>query len=195
MKKIFKDGAFAPIFIITIISAVLIISAFLIKNYLKEKNNSLNEESEKTEETKEISQEESFLKDLKDCKDDLKCLAESAKNCQKAKVDYKIKTNLFGVIQTTESIFAILKKENEKCVFYLKYKKFDFVFPPGTPKEDMEQVKAVYKALEGRDGTCKFEPQKLSQLLERWNAGKFSTEDFKEGECQGKYFESPSLEQ
>ncbi len=180
MKKISEKG-FAPIFILTIISALLIIGAFLLKNQLRKEN--------------ETAGEESFLEGLKDCKNSLDCLAQAAKDCTPAKAYYKLKVNIFGVIQTTESIFAIKGKQGEKCFFYLKYKKIDLEFPPNAPEENVQQMKAIYKALEGRDGICKFEPEKLFELLERWKDGKFSSEDFNNAECQGKYFEAPSEEE
>ena len=51
-----------------------------------------------------------------------------------------------------------------------------------------EHVRAADGNLEGRDGTCKFNTNDLTEMLTRWKQGTFSTEDWNVAECQGAYF-------
>ena len=80
-------------------------------------------------------------------------------------------------------------------------------FPSNIPQEIVNQQKEIYKKLEGRDGTCKFNTNDLTAMLTRWDEGTFEsgtvsckltpsgnvckTEggDFGVAECQGTYFD------
>jgi len=146
-----------------------------------------------------------------DCGASIDCLISASKTCSPAKAISTVTVDIFGVKQTTNSFLEIKGEEAGKCIFYLRTEKIDLVFPSSTPQEVINQQKAIYKKLEGRDGTCKFNPGDLTAMLTRWKEGNFQsgtvsckltpsgnvckTEggDFGVAECQGTYFEQSSL--
>jgi|GEM_PF-5082803 len=146
-----------------------------------------------------------------DCKQDFNCLIQASTNCKKVKVVNTSTVDIFGVKQITTSFFEIKGKEEDKCNFYLRTEKVDLVFPANIPTEVVNQQKEISKKIEGRDGTCKFNNSDLTAMLTRWQKGDFEsgnvsckltsngnvckTEggDFGKAECQGTYFEQPSL--
>ena len=157
------------------------------------------------------AQETPIVATVLDCKQDLKCLIQASINCEPAKVVNTITIDIFGVKQTNTSFFEIKGSEIDKCTFYLRTEKIDLVFPANIPQEVVNQQKEIYKKLEGREGTCKFNTSDLTEVLTRWEKGNFSsgnisckltpsgnvceTEggDFEVAECQGTYFEQLSL--
>jgi len=157
------------------------------------------------------AQETPVATTILDCEQDLKCLIQASTNCKPAKVVYAATVDIFGVKQTAMSFFEIKGSEMNKCSFYLRTEKIDLEFPPNIPQEVVNQQKEIYKKLEGRDGICKFNTSELTAMLTRWEKGNFEsgevscqltpsgnvceTEggDFGAGECQGTYFEQPSL--
>jgi hypothetical protein len=182
MQKNYQKGL-APIFILAIACGFLIIALFFIKNYF------ISKKFQSPQGT------EDAFSNFRDCKESFDCFIESSKNCTPAKMRYKTPTvEIFGAKITAQSFFAIKGKENNKCLLYLKTEKADIEFPQDAPKELVDQYKAIYKALEGRDGICKFETEELKKLLEKWKEGKFSSSDFDNADCQGKYFEAPEEE-
>ena len=157
------------------------------------------------------AQETPVLPTVLDCKQDLKCLLQASADCKPAKVVNSVTIDISGVKQTTTSFFEIKGVEANKCNFYLRTEKIDLEFPANIPQEVVSQQKEIYKKLEGRDGTCKFNTSDLTAMLTRWEKGTFEsgtvfckltpsgnvckTEDgdFGVAECQGTYFEQPSL--
>jgi hypothetical protein len=123
-----------------------------------------------------------------DCGSDLDCFITASQNCQPANITHTITINIFGVEQTTTSYYEIKGLEAGKCIFYLRTEKIDLTFPPETPQDIVDQEKEIYKKLEGRDGTCKFNTNDLTAMLNRWKVGNFSTEDWDVAECQGNLF-------
>jgi len=124
----------------------------------------------------------------KDCGTDFDCFIAASQSCEQAKGTSQITTTIFGVQQTTASSLEIKGIQSGKCLFYLKTEKIELTFPPSVPQDTVQQQKDIYKKLEGRDGTCKFNTTDLTAVLTRWKAGNFSTEDFKVAECEGSYF-------
>jgi len=156
-------------------------------------------------------QENPRIATILDCKQNLECLIQASTDCKPAKVIHTVTIDIFGVKQTNTSFFEIKGSEINKCNFYLRTEKIDLEFPPNIPQEIVNQQKEIYKKLEGRDGTCKFNTSDLTEVLTRWKEGNFEsgnvsckltpsgnvceTEggDFGAAECQGTYFEQPSL--
>ncbi|MFH0805155.1 MAG: hypothetical protein V1916_03090 [Patescibacteria group bacterium] len=143
-----------------------------------------------------------------DCKADLKCLIQASVDCKPAKVSYTTTTNL-GVQQTTTSYYELRKSDPNKCTLYLRTDKIDLVFPSSISPEIVNQQKALYKTLEGVDGTCKYTTTDLTAMLTRWDQGTIESGtvtcplsvnggstctikggDFGVAECQGTYFET-----
>ena len=141
-----------------------------------------------------------------DCKQNLNCLIQASKDCRKAKAVFTATVNTFGVKQKTTSFLEIKGKKDNKCIFYLKTEKIALTFPPNVPRNIVNQQKAVYKKLEGREGTCQFKTSDLTAMLARWNKGIFKSGttsckltssgqvckttggDFGVAQCQGTYF-------
>ncbi|MFH0971110.1 MAG: hypothetical protein V1835_00935 [Candidatus Micrarchaeota archaeon] len=136
---------------------------------------------------------------LTDCGSDFDCFIKASENCGPTKVNYIYATDMFGVKQTTENYFELRGMTAGKCLFYIKLVKTSLVFPSQVPQQTVDEQKAMYDKLAGRDGTCKFLTTDLTALLERWKAGTFSmSSDMTEGdwagaECEGEYF-SQTLE-
>ncbi len=142
---------------------------------------------------------------------DLKCLIQAAISCKPVEFVNTTTIDIFGVKQTNTSFFEIKGSEVDKCSFYLRTEKIDLTFPASVPQEVVDRQKEIYKKLEGREGTCKFKTNDLTEILTRWEKGNFSsgnvsckltlsgdvckTEggDFGVAECQGTYFEQPLL--
>jgi hypothetical protein len=148
-----------------------------------------------------------------DCGTSIDCLISASKTCSPAKATYDLTLNLFGVTTTNTLLLEIKGKEADKCILYLRREKIESEFPSSVPQTIVDEQKAIYKKLEGRDGTCKFNPDDLTAMLTRWKEGifkigtvscklKFSesvckTEggDFGVAECKGKYFEQFTQEE
>lgn len=120
-------------------------------------------------------QETPVVTSILDCKQDINCLIQASIDCKPAKVVNAVTTDIFGVKQTTTSFFEIKGSEAGKCNFYLRTEKIDLVFPENVTQEIINQEKEVYKKLEGRDGTCKFNTGDLTAMLTRWAKGTFDS--------------------
>ena len=144
-----------------------------------------------------------------DCGDDFDCFIDASENCNPANLKQILTLNLFGVEQTTSTTYKILGTESDKCNIYLRTDSIDLNFPEdiGISQEEIDEQKEMYDALEGREGTCMFETNDLTDMLKRWKQGNFSsgevscsfksegkTEcttkggDFGAAECNGTYF-------
>jgi len=144
--------------------------------------------SSETPTTNEPSEQGGISVEGIDCGTDFDCFIKSSQNCSPAKVTNTVTADLFRVKQTTTSLLEIKGIESDKCIFYIRTEKIDVTFTPETPQEKVDQLKEIYKKLEGRDGTCKFNTNDLTSMLNRWKEGAFSTEDWNVAECQGDYF-------
>ena len=135
------------------------------------------------------------------CNTNIDCFIEASKNCDPAKVIYTTIIDLFGVEQITTSFFEIKELEANKCVFYLRTESNDIKFSNELIQqmlannftlaeiENQEQESnQIADELEGKDGTCRFNTPDLTSMLNRWEAGTFSTEDWDVAECEGDYF-------
>ncbi len=114
---------------------------------------------------------------LSDCGTDLGCFANDAPSCTPAKVNYT--STLFT--QTTTSYMEIRGSTGGKCDFYIRR---ESVVVAGADA----QTQASYAAAEGKDGTCEFDPSNLAQVMQNWESGKFSTQDWAGSSCVGSYF-------
>jgi len=158
---------------------------------------------------KETSQEETNGNNEIDCGDDFDCFIDASENCNPAKLKQTLTLNPLGVEQTTSKTYKILGIESDKCIIYLRTDNIDLNFPEdmGLSQEEIDEQKEMYDALEGREGTCRFETKDLTEMLKRWKEGNFSSGEvscsFKSGgktecttkggdfgvaECQGTYF-------
>ena len=131
------------------------------------------------------------------------CFIDAARNCQKAKTKFTSEVNIFGIEQKTFSNYELKGMQSGKCVFYFITENVELKFS----EELVQQMKSggasqaeIDKQLEesqnlatthieGKDGTCNFETQRLVSLFTQWKKGTFSTKDFKDVDCSGRYFE------
>lgn len=123
-----------------------------------------------------------------DCGTNLDCFITASQNCEPSKVINTITTEILGVKQTTTSFFEIKGLEENKCIFYIRTEKIDLSFPPEISQEIVNQQKEIYKKLEGRDGTCEFNTNDLTSMLNKWKVGSFSVEDWAAASCEGTMF-------
>jgi len=172
----------SKLWIIVLVVAIIIIAGVFAFFMLTERK------APETTPTKQLTQKPTKPSGPTDCGTNMDCFIQASRNCNPAKVTHIVTTDIFGVKQTTTSYLEIKGLEAGKCIFYLRTEKIDLTFPPGTPQNIIDEQKEIYKKLEGKDGTCKFNTNDLTAMLNRWKLGIFSTGDFEVAECQGKYF-------
>ncbi|MEM0473554.1 MAG: hypothetical protein QXF88_02435 [Candidatus Aenigmatarchaeota archaeon] len=130
-----------------------------------------------------------FIKPNKiiDCQNDMQCFIQASKNCKPSNVTHDSTIGFFGILITTKSYYEIKGLENNKCVFYIRNEKINVNFSDelvqqildsGETQEkidqELENYNSQYDAIEGRDGTCKFNSNDLAEMLTRWKDGKYS---------------------
>jgi len=128
--------------------------------------------------------------------------------------------NLFGMDITTTTYYKINGKQDNNCIFKIRTEEqhvnytnelIQQLLDGGATQEEIDQQEqesnALSDLLEGREGTCEFDPSDLSSMLTRWSNGEFSgaasctletegwectyTGDFELAEsCEGEYFSS-----
>jgi hypothetical protein len=142
---------------------------------------------------------------LYDCGTDLECFITASQNCKPSKVTHNVTIDVFGVKQITSYYYELKGLEANKCKVYFRIEKIDLAFPPGTSQEVIDQQKEIYRKLEKRDGTCKFNTNELAAMLRKWKEGRVEgsasctlvgdnwectyTGDWKVAEdCQGTFF-------
>lgn len=140
---------------------------------------------------------------IKECLENFDCFIQESKSCKTSKLKYTTQPiDIRGVLQTTTNFYEIKGLENGKCVLYIQTLKIDLKFSDnltrqmsasGNTQEQITQQEQTSNQeadkLEGLDGTCKFNTNDLTALLNKWKIGTFSTDDFKVAECSGKMFQ------
>ncbi len=139
---------------------------------------------------------------IKDCNDDFGCFVLASETCTPAKVNNKITTNIFGVLQETDSDYELKRSDAGKCIFSLKTNHINLRYSEellkmmkdgGVPQEQidqqLQQTKDQYKTFIGKEGNCGGDSTVISSMLKRWEQGTFSTSDWDNLECSGPYFE------
>jgi len=121
------------------------------------------------------------------CKN-LKCLALSSQNCGLANLTDTETIDLFGINSSSTYYYEIRGLKQNKCIFYFQLKKITSVFPSGISQEIINQQQTLLKDMEGKEATCQFNTPDLTNLLNRWIGGNFSSEDFNVANCSGSYF-------
>jgi hypothetical protein len=143
------------------------------------------------------------------------CFIRAANTCQKATLKMnKPLMNLFpnpdvpAPTYTQSYRFEIRGVENDKCTFYTKVEKSDVKYSEdfilfaikdrGKSRQEVEQELAgerkEYQQTAGRDGVCSFRTEKLVDMLSGWwqkdGGYRYSSQDFKDGNCQGTLYNS-----
>jgi hypothetical protein len=215
MENKINQKGFVPIVIILIIIGILIVvgGIYFITQKPAQPEQPSTPKPAQPEPSVSIPTPEEKTLGLIDCGTSIDCLISASKTCSPAKAISAATADIFGAKQTTNSFLEIKGEEAGKCIFYIRTEKIDLAFSSSIPQEIVNQQKAIYKKLEGRDGTCKFNPSDLTAMLTRWKEGNFQsgtvsckltpsgnvckTEsgDFGVAECKGKYFEQFTQEE
>jgi len=135
----------------------------------------------------------------KDCGEDFDCFIDSVETCAQSKLTQITEMQILTFNMKSTMNYEIKGQEGENCIFYLKNVDIEYtpnknMVPLGVNEQDLnkqmdEMNKIADDSFEGKEGTCKISKSDLTQILERWNNGKYSTDDFKEQDCEGEYFE------
>ncbi|MBW2990998.1 hypothetical protein KY348_04815 [Candidatus Woesearchaeota archaeon] len=132
-----------------------------------------------------------------DCRKDFDCFIEASENCELAEVTHIASIDFLGVTTTSTTLMEIQGMDEDKCVYYQKTKSISVEFSEelkqqmrdgGATEEEINQAEQdanenAQQAV-GERKTCKFDTSDLTALLEEWDAGNFSTEDFDVAECE-----------
>lgn len=135
----------------------------------------------------------------------LDCFISAAKNCSSAKITINSQVNFFGFIIEGTNFLELKGWQENKCLFYVKpisakvtfsQEAIQDMLDSGVTKEQIKQQEQESSKLTqstiGRDGICKFaDISNLISLLNKWQEGSFSSDDFKNIDCNGEYFSQP----
>jgi hypothetical protein len=144
------------------------------------------------------------------CGTDLGCFADLAPDCTASAVSYTATLDLAplvglqrGLESRTTDDMRLQPDPNgtAACQFSILVQRVDNRLLPeavqtlkdrGVAQASIDETQSSIatsgKSLEGRSGTCLFAPADLSAMLQKWQQGNISTEDFAAGSCQGTYF-------
>ena len=137
-----------------------------------------------------------------DCEKDLSCFVSASKTCSEAKVNYVIKTDMFGVMQETDINYELKTTNEGKCSLSLivndiniRYTDslIDMMKQGGVIQDQinqqLEKTESQYDIFVEKEGVCKGDKTEISAILKRWQEGAFSTSDLNNLECSGPYFD------
>jgi len=135
-----------------------------------------------------------------DCGRDFDCFVDAAKDCTPAKVERTVNFTIFGMITFGDVSMEIRGMENGSCVFYqvvtdqsvvLSEEMKQMMRDDGATEEEIAETeqKASTSAKKGigTETLCKTSAEDLHDVMVFWNEGKFSSDDFREGECVYTY--------
>ena len=144
--------------------------------------------------------DESYFQTILDCGEDFACFIEAAEYCGPVTTTYTQTIDIFGFLETAVSQLSVEGYDNnDNCIFTLTYLDFfmeftqnliDQLLNAGLTEEEIEQQRQESEQLLqdtfiGETGTCYIHPADLNDLLDRWNQGQYSTEDFDGFTCTG----------
>jgi len=133
------------------------------------------------------------LGETSDCEEDLQCFIDSIDDENLAKVDHTITIDILGMKQTTTTYMEVKNYDEDDVDFYVRHESSSAEYPEGTPQQVIDGSKAVYDAMKGNDGSCIFEKSDLIDMLNAWNEGSISTDDWSVADCEGDYFEMQEI--
>lgn len=136
-----------------------------------------------------------------DCKNDMDCFIRAAQTCRRASVTRTSSLSIFGITTTATWFIETRGKSAAQCTVYMRTEKVAAKISEATKRsllangmtpsefEEMstEAEKHAHEG-EGADGNCLFKTKDYVAVLKRWNAGTYSTEDWKLGRCKGRMF-------
>lgn len=150
---------------------------------IDKKINEILSQEVKEEEAEEIKEKEAPITteekkeemEVFDCKENLFCLIEMAKNCQRAKTKSTISLRFDIYVIKGSFTGQIYKEKDGNCVFKARAEKIIDVKKEGvTNKDAMERLK---KEVEGKEITCVFKNEDLVNWLREASQGKLPSFD------------------
>jgi len=128
------------------------------------------------------------------------CFIDASKNCEPSKLLNTVSINIFGMLGTSITYMELKGIESGKCVYYQRIESNSVEFTEelvqqmldnGTTQEEIDQREQTAndsaQQTVGLEKTCKFNTTDLTDMLNRWEEGNFSTEDWAVAECKGNY--------
>lgn len=125
------------------------------------------------------------------------CFIEASEDCDPAKLSYTASVELFGMMSTATTHMELKGMEDDKCIYYQRTESSSVEFTDelvqqmldsGLTQEEIDQQEQISneaaQETAGMEKTCKFDTDDLTDILERWKQGSFSTEDWDVAECE-----------
>ena len=133
-----------------------------------------------------------------DCNEDMACFKQALQNCQPAQVLFSTSIDFFGMLSTSTISLQSQEKDVGTCSLHLKTESVDLTYSDEileqlkasgmTDAQIEEQHQTAMDALESGmyDDTCIGMPADFIALLDRWESGHFTSDDFTPFSCSGK---------
>ena len=128
------------------------------------------------------------------------CFIEASENCEPSKLLNTVSIEIFGMLSTSTTYMELKGIESSKCVYYQRTESNSVEFTEemvqqmldgGATQEEIGQQEQTAndsaQQTVGLEKTCKFNTNDLTDMLNRWEEGSFSTEDWDVAECEGDY--------
>lgn len=144
-------------------------------------------------ETQDVSAE----KDSQEECQSMQCLIEASKNCQPATFTHNKQVNMSETTTKSKDLLRIEGEKGGKCKFYkevldstieISKEAKQQWFKKGMTEEKIKQreqkVQQLAESQIGTKTTCKFKQKELTNMLKRWEDGKFSSEDMQNENCE-----------
>ncbi len=135
------------------------------------------------------------------CGEDTACFLQAAASCSPANVTWTTELDMMGMLTTSRTLIEIRGQEGDRCLLYVRTEGGSVTFTPelidrlrasGLTDEQIaeqqQQANLSIESTQGLEGTCRMAPSDLVAMLSRWQEGRFSTEDWEPGECEGSMF-------
>jgi len=128
------------------------------------------------------------------------CFIDASENCEPAKLLNTITIEIFGMLSTSTAYMELKGMESNKCIYYQRTENNSVEFTDeliqqmldgGATQEEIDQQEQTAndsaQQTVGLEKTCKFNQEDLTNMLNNWKEGSFSTEDWDVAECEGDY--------
>lgn len=122
-----------------------------------------------------------------DCGMDMDCFIEAAADCTPAKVRFTASADIFGMVTSATSAIEIQGEEEGKCIYYDVQESAEVDFSAETVEsmmssgltmeeiaEQENRATESVRQINGIGKKCRFAPEELAEMLERWQEGTFS---------------------
>ena len=128
------------------------------------------------------------------------CFINASENCEPSKLLNTVSVEIFGMLSTSTTYVELRGVEAGKCIYYQRTESNSVEFTDmmvqqmldsGATQEEIDQQEQTAndsaQQTVGLEKTCKFNTEDLTAMLNRWEEGSFSTEDWNVAECEGDY--------